>query len=374
MAIARSAQPTGAICHPTNEPGFPRIRAFAAPNALPGGPGVCFGETVPDSLSFTERMIDTNGVQLHTLEAGEPGAPVVILAHGFPELGYSWRHQIPALAAAGYHVLAPDQRGYGRSSRPDDIADYNVGALSGDLIGLLDHVGADKAVFIGHDWGAPVVWGSAQLHPDRVAAVVGLSVPAVPRSQVPPTTAFRAIFGDNFFYMLYFQEPGVADAELDADPARTITRLMGGLTRSDDPADALRLIAPGNEGFIDRLPEQDGPPAWISEQEIGRYVSEFTRTGFTGGLNWYRNLDRNWEVMADPKAATIDVPAMFIGGTNDPVLSFMRSDRAAEVLTGRYREVLIEGAGHWLQQEEPARVNELLLDFLSSVQTGASQT
>ena len=166
--------------------------------------GFCFGETVSDSLPVTERIIETNGVQLHTVEAGEPGAPVVVLAHGFPELAYSWRHQIPVLAAAGYHVLAPDQRGYGRTTRPADIADYNVADLSADLIGLLDDVGADKAVFVGHDWGAPVVWGSAQLHPDRVAAVVGLSVPPVPRSQVPPTKAFRAIFGDHFFYMLVF--------------------------------------------------------------------------------------------------------------------------------------------------------------------------
>ena len=145
---------------------------------------MCFGEAVSDSQPITERTIETNGVQLHTLEAGEPGAPLVVLAHGFPELAYSWRHQIPALAAAGYHVLAPDQRGYGRTTSPADIADYNVAALSGDLIGLLDDVGADKAVFVGHDWGAPVVWGSAQLHPDRVAAVVGMSVPPVPRSQV----------------------------------------------------------------------------------------------------------------------------------------------------------------------------------------------
>jgi pimeloyl-ACP methyl ester carboxylesterase len=328
---------------------------------------------VSDSQPITERTIETNGVQLHTLEAGEDGAPVVVLAHGFPETSYSWRHQIPALAAAGYRVLAPDQRGYGRSSSPADIAAYNVADLSADLIGLLDDVGAEKAVFVGHDWGSSVVWGTPLLHPDRVEAVVGMSVPPVPRSQVPPTKAFRSVFGDNFFYMLYFQEPGPADAELGADTRRTITRMLGGLTRSDDPAAALRMIAPGPEGFIDRLPEADGLPAWITPDEIDHYVGEFDRTGFTGGLNWYRNLDRNWELMADPPAATIDVPAMFIGGTDDPVLSFMRPDRAPEVVTGRYREVLIDGAGHWVQQEKPDRVNELLLDFLSSLKTGAGR-
>jgi pimeloyl-ACP methyl ester carboxylesterase len=332
---------------------------------------VCFGETVSDTVPVTERTIETNGVQLHTAEAGEPGAPLVVLAHGFPELAYSWRHQIPALAAAGYHVVAPDLRGYGRSTRPADIADYNIAELSADLIGLLDDVGAEKAVFIGHDWGAPVVWSSAQLHPDRVAAVVGLSVPPIPRAQIPPTQAFRAIFGDNFFYMLHFQEPGVADAELDADPAKTIKRMMGGLARSDDPAAALRMIQPGPAGLIERLPEPDGLPDWISEQEVDHYISEFTRTGFTGGLNWYRNLDRNWEILADPPAATIAVPAMFIAGTGDPVLGFTRRDRAAEVVTGRYREVLIDGAGHWLQQECRDQINELLLDFLSSLKTDA---
>jgi pimeloyl-ACP methyl ester carboxylesterase len=332
---------------------------------------VCFGETVSDTLPITERTIETNGVQLHTLEAGEPGAPVVILAHGFPELAYSWRHQIPALAAAGYHVLAPDQRGYGRSTRPADIAAYNVADLSADLIGLLDDVAADKAVFVGHDWGAQVVWSSAQLHPDRVAAVVGLSVPPVPRAQVPPTQAFRAIFGDNFFYMLYFQEPGVADAELDADPAQTLRRVIFGQAAPGDQAAAMRMLRPGPEGLIERIPEPDGLPSWISADELDHYVAEFSRTGFTGGLNWYRNMDHNWEIQGNLTSAAITVPAMFIAGTDDVVLGFMRPDRAKEVLTGRYSEVLIEGAGHWLQQERPDQVNEALLDFLSSLKTGA---
>ena len=204
---------------------------------------MCFGELVSDSLPITERVIETNGVQLHTVEAGERGAPVVVLAHGFPELAYSWRHQIPALAAAGYHVLAPDQRGFGRTTRPADIAAYNVADLSADLIGLLDHVGAEKAVFVGHDWGAPVVWGSAQLHADRVAAVVGLSVPPVPRSQIPPTQAFRAIFGDNFFYMLYFQEPGVAEAEFERDIPGALRRVLYSASGSRPDGEDWRAFA-----------------------------------------------------------------------------------------------------------------------------------
>jgi pimeloyl-ACP methyl ester carboxylesterase len=339
---------------------------------LSTGSGMCFGGTVSDTPPVTERTIETNGARLYTVEAGQPGAPVILLAHGFPELAYSWRHQIPVLAAAGYHVLAPDQRGYGQSSRPEEISQYTIAKLSADLIGLLDDIGAEQAVLVGHDWGAIVAWGSAQLHPDRVAAVVGLSVPPLPRARVPPTQAFRNTFGDNFFYMLYFQEPGVADAELGGDPAKTMRRMIGGLRPAgdEDKAAALRMTQPGPLGFIERLPEPDRLPDWISAQELDHYVNEFTRTGFTGGLNWYRNLDRNWEIMADPATPTITVPAMFVGGTDDPVLRFTRRNRAAEVVTGPYREVMIEGAGHWLQQERPHQVNEVLLDFLSNWKTG----
>jgi pimeloyl-ACP methyl ester carboxylesterase len=316
----------------------------------------------------TERLVDTNGVQLRVIEAGDPGAPVVVLTHGFPELAYSWRHQIPVLAEAGYHVLAPDQRGYGGSSRPDAIDAYDIHQLTADIVGLLDDVGARRAVWIGHDWGAPVAWHAPLLHPDRVTAVAGMSVPALPRAQLAPTAAFRKTFGDNFFYMLYFQEPGIADAELGADPARTIRRMMGGLRTSGDQSAALRMVAPGPEGFIDRLPEPDGLPDWISQDEVDHYISEFSRTGFTGGLNWYRNLDRNWDTTAELADAKISVPCLFIGGTADPVLTFTRADRASEVISGPYRQVMIEGAGHWLQQERPDEVNAALLDFLNELE------
>ena len=319
-------------------------------------------------LKSTERLVETNGVRLRVVEAGERGAPVVILAHGFPELAYSWRHQLPVLAEAGYHVLAPDQRGYGGSSRPEAIEAYDVHQLTADLVGLLDDVGAERAVWIGHDWGAAVVWNAPLLHPDRVAAVAALSVPAVPRPQVAPTKAWRKMFGENFFYILYFQEPGVADAELDADPARTMRRMMGGLRTSGDKAAALRMVAPGPEGFIDRLPEPDRLPGWLSQEELDHYISEFARTGFTGGLNWYRNFDRNWETTPELADAKINVPTLFIGGTADPVLTFTRADRASQLITGPYRQVMIDDAGHWLQQERPDEVNAALLDFLNGLE------
>jgi epoxide hydrolase A/B len=317
-------------------------------------------------VGVTERVIDTNGVQLRTLEAGRPGDPLVVLAHGFPELGYSWRHQLPALAAAGFHVLAPDQRGYGRSSRPSAVEAYSIVELTADLVGLLDGAGADRAVFVGHDWGSIVAWALPLLHPGRVAAVAGLAGPPVPRPSRPPTAAWRRKFADHFFYILYFQEPGVADADLARDPATTMRRTLAG--RLPNAAEAAVMARPGPEGYVERLPEPDRLPDWLSERELDYYIAEFTRTGFTGALNWYRNFDRNWELTADTPATTITAPAMFLAGTNDPVLSFTRTDRYAEVVSGPYRQLLIDGAGHWVQQERPAEVNDALLDFLTEAE------
>lgn len=208
-----------------------------------------------------ERLVDVNGVRLKVLEAGDRGAPVVLLAHGFPSLGYSWRHVMPTLADAGYHVLAPDQRGYGGSSRPGPVEAYDVAALTGDLVGLLDDVGAQRAVWVGHDLGGMVVWAAGHLHPDRVAGVVGLNFPPAPRGKLPPTRALRKMVGDSFLYMLYFQQSGVADDELDQDPARMLRRILSfDLPALADPDVAVRMITPGPTGFIDRLPEPESLP------------------------------------------------------------------------------------------------------------------
>ncbi|MEV0672881.1 alpha/beta hydrolase [Mycobacterium sp. NPDC050441] len=309
-------------------------------------------------LTPTERLVDTNGVTLKVTEAGEHGNPVVVLAHGFPELAYSWRHQIPVLAAAGYHVLAPDQRGYGGSSRPEDIDAYNIVELTADIAGLLDDVGAEQAVLIGHDWGSPVVTNFPLFFPDRVAAVAALSVPPVPRASGPPTQIWRKIVGDNFFYILYFQEPGVADAALGADVRQSLRRMIA-MEGISAPPDSL------SERPLPPLPD------WITADEFEHYVQAYAETGFTGPLNWYRNFDRNWE-LTDPgsgrmKAQTINVPLLFVAGTGDPVLGFTPRDRVRDVATGDYREVLVDGAGHWLQQERPDEVNKVLLEFLEDL-------
>ncbi len=323
---------------------------------------------------MSERTVSTNGVELHLTEAGDSDASPVILCHGFPELSYSWRHQIPALADAGYHVVAPDQRGYGRSSRPDAIADYDIVHLTDDMLGLLDDLGHDKAVFVGHDWGAMVVWALSLRAPERVAGVVGMSVPFMPRgAERPPTESMKFLLGDAFFYMLYFQEPGPADADLGADPHRTMRRMLAGLSTarsSESSADPAAMFANDGRGFVDRLPEPEGLPDWLTQAELDHYVAEFTRTGFTGGINWYRNLDRNWRLMEATQGAKVTVPARLIGGSADPVLLMTPPSTQDGWLLDDRGTVIIDGASHWLQQERPAETNAALLDFLSGLEPG----
>ena len=319
-----------------------------------------------------ERTVSTNGVDLHVYEEGDAEAPAVLFAHGFPELAYSWRHQLPALAKAGYRAIAPDQRGYGKSSRPDAIEDYDILHLTGDLVGLLDELGIEKAVFVGHDWGSMVVWQSALLHPDRVAGVVGMSVPFIPRGPMPPVDLMRMAFKDRFFYIVYFQEPGVADADLGADAATTMRRFLCGVKVNDgDALEASELAsADDGRGMVERLPEPDRMPDWLSQEELDFYAAEFGRTGFTGGINWYRNFNRNWELTEHLAGAKVEVPSMFIGGKQDPVLLMSPPSIQAGWLTDHRGDVLVEDAGHWVQQEKPDEVNRAIVDFVDSIYKG----
>ena len=314
------------------------------------------------------RTVRTNGVDLHVVEAGE-GFPVVF-AHGFPELSYSWRHQLPAVADAGFHAIAPDQRGYGQSSRPDAIEDYDILHLTDDLLGVLDELGEERAVFVGHDWGSMVVWQMALLHPERVAGVVGMSVPFLPRGPMPPIQLMRQVFGDSFFYILYFQEPGVADAELGADAARTMRRMLAGLTMPEGSTNLAGLAAPEGAGFVDRLPEPTALPAWLSQEELDHYTAEFTRTGFTGGINWYRNFDRNWAETPQLDGAKVTMPSLFITGSADPVGLMSPTAIMDGWLEDHRGTITVPGAGHWVQQEAPAEVNAALLTFLHELDLG----
>jgi pimeloyl-ACP methyl ester carboxylesterase len=281
-------------------------------------------------------------VDLHVVERGA-GNPVVLL-HGFPELAHSWRHQVDALAAAGYRVIAPDMRGFGRSDAPEEVEAYDVVELCGDVARLLDERDAPRAAIVGHDWGATVAWNFALMHPERTVCVAGLSVPLVPNAPVPPLTIMREMLGDDF-YVLWFQEPGVAEEALGRDVRRTL------LTPEVWTAEwAAR-------------DEQPRVPAFMTDDDVAMYVSEYERTGFRGGLNWYRNMDRNWELTRQYDDRRVEVPALFMAGTRDSTMKWLSPD----VMAGRVPDLrveLVEGAGHWLQQERPDEVNRALLGLL----------
>ena len=294
-----------------------------------------------------ERQLKLNGIELHLLEEGT--GPLVVLCHGFPELAWSWRHQIPALAAAGYRVLAPDMRGFGGSSIPAQIEAYDILSLCADLRGLLDAQGEEQAVFIGHDWGSHAVWSLAAYFPERVRAVAGLSVPFVPRAPAPPIPIMRRHLGEDF-YIVWFQEPGVADEALARDVRRTLT------TSRQWTADWAE-----EEGANPRRPQ------WLPEEDLEVYIRAFQKTGFTGGLNWYRNMDRNWELTEPFKDRRIDQPALFLTGELDLVRSFMPAQAMAGWVTDLRREVIVPGAGHWVQQQAPDEVNAALLEFLGEL-------
>jgi epoxide hydrolase A/B len=313
---------------------------------------------------------EVNGLSLHAAEQGE--GPLVVLLHGFPECWYSWRHQIPALAGAGFRVVAPDQRGYGGTDAPEEVHRYALLDLVGDVIGLIDALGGGQAIVAGHDWGAPVAWHTALLRPDRVAGVAGLSVPFTPRTPVSPMATWREAFGDRF-YQVYFQAPGVADRELAADVADTMRRLLVGAS-GDRPPNGAGLgagVLPEGGGFLDVLRAGDELPGWLTQEDLDVYVAEFTRTGFTGGLNWYRNQDRNWELLAPWQGAVVTPPALFVAGTRDPVVAFAGMDRLIPNLRlyvpNLSDSVMLEGCGHWTQQERPDEVSERLVAFCREV-------
>lgn len=313
-------------------------------------------------MTTTRTVRRPDGVELVVDEAGPSDGPAVVLAHGFPELAYSWRHQVPALAEAGFHVLAPDQRGYGRSSRPEPVDAYDIVRLTDDLVAVLDETGQEQGTFVGHDWGAMVVWALALRYPERCRGVAALSVPFMRRSRNLPTEAMRKRFAGMFFYMLFFQEPGVADADLGADVDRTMRSMLAGLDGGG--ADA---FADDERGFVERLPVPTELPAWIGEPEVRHYVETFTRSGFTGGLNWYRNQDRNWTLMEPHHDQHVVVPATLIGGAADPVLAITPPSVQDGWLDDDRGVTVIPAVGHWVQQEAPAEVNAALLEFLSGL-------
>jgi pimeloyl-ACP methyl ester carboxylesterase len=305
---------------------------------------------------------------MHVAEFG--AGPLVLLCHGFPESWYSWRHQLPALAEAGFHVVAPDMRGYGGTDCPEAIDQYTLFHLVGDMVGLLDALGADQAVIAGHDWGAPLAWLAVLLRPDRFRGVIGLSVPFRPRGEARPTSVMPQT--DNaIFYQLYFQTPGVAEAEFERDVGHTMRAILGSIS-GDAPAAAGPVgMVPRQGGLLAGMKHPATLPTWLSEADLDFYVREFTRTGFRGGLNWYRNIDRNWEILAPFAGARVMVPALYIAGDRDLVVSFPGIDRLIPNLANFVPQlrgtVMLPGCGHWTQQERPAEVNAAIIGFLRSL-------
>jgi pimeloyl-ACP methyl ester carboxylesterase len=326
---------------------------------------------MPDITAVTHEQIPANGIQLHVAVAGPADGPAVVLCHGFPELWYSWRHQLPALGAAGYRVLAPDLRGYGGSSHPTEVADYGSDELTADLCGLLDHYAYETAVFSGHDWGAQVVWELGRLHPDRVRAIYNMSVPYSAASG-KPTEIFKHIFGDRFFYMLYFQDVGPPEAEFDADPRRYVRTMLysaGGEGIANGEPRLSEAPAAGTK-FLDILsPAPDELPPWITEHDVDVYTEGLTKSGLFGPLSFYRNLDANWERSRDIPASVYTMPTGFLTGSLDPVNVMMpgAAEEMAKALPDFRSATVIEGAGHWVQQERPAETNDAFLAFLAAV-------
>ena len=300
--------------------------------------------------------------------------PLVLLVHGFPESWYSYRHQLPVLAAAGYRAVAIDVRGYGRSSAPPAIEDYRMLRMVADNVALVRALGEEQAVVVGHDWGAPIAWNSALLRPDIFRAVAGLSVPFAPAGDTRPSDAFRAMGGAEEFYIEYFQQPGRAEAELEGDVRRWLLGFY--FTARATPRHRRRWRHGRHDprrggGWPTASPTPTPMPAWLTDEDLDVYAGEFERTGFTGGLNRYRNVDRDWEDLSAFRGRPIEVPALFIGGDRDgPTIWGMRSiERFGETLPRLHRSIILPGCGHWTQQERPAEVNEALLEFLGSLLT-----
>ncbi|MFB4292850.1 alpha/beta fold hydrolase [Nonomuraea sp. ATR24] len=306
-----------------------------------------------DPADFPEPiMVSVNDVQLEVFEAGQQNAgKPIVLCHGWPEHAFSWRYQMPALVAAGYHVIVPNQRGYGNSSRPAEVTDYDIEHLSGDLVALLDHYGYEDATFVGHDWGAIVVWGLTLLHPDRVSKVINLSVPYLDRGEKPWVEFIEDALGSDFYYVHFNRHPGVADAVFDEN----VHRFLRNMYRKNEPP---REPQPGM-ALINLAREETprGEPL-MSERELAVFVSAFETSGFTGGINWYRNADRNWHLLADVEPI-IRQPALMIYGDRDVV---PKSDKLAEFVPDV--EVVNLDCGHWIQQEKPEETTRAILEWL----------
>jgi pimeloyl-ACP methyl ester carboxylesterase len=321
---------------------------------------------------FEHAQIEVNGIAVHTVSVGH--GPLVVFCHGFPESWYSWRHQLPAVAEAGFRAMALDMRGYGGTSAPAAVDAYSMSHIVGDVVGVVAATGAEQAVVVGHDWGAMVAWYSALMRPDVFRAVAALSVPYVPPIPALPegvtmNDVMRQAAGQRDYYRLFFQQPGVAEAELEADVLAFLYTISG-----DIVADGVHTIGwdgyfPKGQSFVNQLVRSAVLPSWLTEDDLTFYVSEFSRTGFRGGLNWYRNIQALPAILAPFAGATINQPALYLAGQYD-VIAGNTPEALADLpdqVPGLRNMKVFPGAGHWLQQERAHEVNLQLIDFLTSL-------
>lgn len=317
-----------------------------------------------DLKNIRQRRVATNGIELNIAEQG--AGDLVLMLHGFPESWYSWRHQFASLAEAGFQAVAPDMRGYGQSDKPDAIAAYNQMEITSDIIGLISALGHETAVVIGHDWGAPTAWSCALHHPEQVRAVGALSVPFAPRPQKSPLATLKDIYKGAFFYQMYFQEPGVAEAEFEKDVRSALRKFLYMGSGEADPSSMIAKDA--DSALLADLPDFKALPHWLTEADLQFYVDQFEQSGFRGPLNYYRNFDLTWELTAD-SPERIRQPAMFMAGERDGVLVFMAKalEQMPERVTNLQVNKLLPSIGHWTQQEASAQVNATILDFLANL-------
>jgi pimeloyl-ACP methyl ester carboxylesterase len=311
---------------------------------------------------ITHRQIALNGIDMHVAECG--AGPLVLMCHGWPELWYSWRHQLKALGEAGFHAVAPDMRGFGRTSAPAGMSAYTILHNVGDMVALAAALAAKRTLIVGHDWGAPVAWHCALLRPDLFPAVAAMSVPHRRRGAMPPLEVLRKA-GKADYYYLYFQEQAAED-EFARDARYTIARVLYIGSGETPRGDKMSMYVDRARGFLGAARGAAPRPPWLTEADLDVFATEYQRTGFRGGLNWYRNLDRNWELTAPWQDAKITQPALFIAGSNDAVITGSMGQRALdelETVVPNVRKIVLEGAGHWIQQERPDEVNAALISF-----------
>ncbi|MEM7405920.1 MAG: alpha/beta hydrolase [Pseudomonadota bacterium] len=318
---------------------------------------------------FNLQTIETNGIRLRAAVEGE--GPLVIMVHGWPELWYSWRHQIRPVADAGYRVVAIDMRGYGGSDKPHPIEAYDMTTLIADVTGVIDAFGEQKAVLVGHDWGAPIVWNTAALRPERVAAVAGLSVPYRPRGEVSQIAIWQQLYEGRFFYQTYFQQEGVAEAEMEADVRATIRKLYFAGSGDAPSPEYWSDRPPGTTRLLEGLIDPDPFPAWLTNADLDYFVAAFEAGGFRGPVNRYRNQERDFHALPGMGAAPVTPPSCFIAGTEDIVRRFVRTfdpyENVHSNCTDFRGKTMIDGIGHWVQQEAPGPVTSALLQFLASL-------